>query len=178
MKRFAIVTVFLAGSIFIQACGSSNSGTSCSDICAKVGQCLTAQDEQECLQDCPNMKPLFRSSAWDSAAACFMDTPCGPDFEPDTCLMQSGQNEPDSVLDGLAGTLCTKANECDSQVDIEQCKTEFISDSDTKMLKAFTDSVLDCAGSCVSGKGCQEIDDMDSATGTCLCSCNVIMFCG
>ena len=181
MKRLVIVATaaaWLAGCVFVQACGSSNSGKNCSDVCAKVGQCLTPDDEQSCLQDCPAMKPLFRSSAWDNAVACFMDTPCGIDFSPDVCLAQAGQNEPDSVLDGLAGTLCAKANECDSQVDVEQCKTEFITDPDTKPLKAFVSSILDCAGSCVSGTDCQEITDISTTAAACLCSCDVAMFCG
>ncbi|HUU02660.1 MAG TPA: hypothetical protein VM425_14565 [Myxococcota bacterium] len=180
MKRLVIVATaaaWLGGCVFVQACGSSNSGKNCSDVCAKVGQCLTPDDEQSCLQDCPGMKPIFRSSAWDNAVACFMDTPCGPDFSPDKCLMQSGLNEPDSVLDAMIDTLCAKNHECDSQVDVEQCKTEFLSEPDSKALKAFTDSVLNCTGSCVSGKDCQELTQIYDVIGVCLCSCNAFMYC-
>jgi len=164
----------------VTACGSDGNGSdlTCADICGKVGDCLTPQDEESCLEDCEGLIDIFRASAWESAASCIMDTPCGDDFNPEMCLMQAGANEPDSVLDGIATTLCTKGHECDDQIVIDDCVDEFKSDSDTDMFKAFKDSVHDCVGDCVTDMTCVEIaGDIEAATGACMCDCGIMMAC-
>ncbi len=180
MKKFLvimIVTIFSAMALGLGACGSSSSGD-CADVCAKVGECGESGDEQECLGDCPDMINIIRSSAWSNAVSCIMDTPCGPNFSPDGCLMQAGQSEPDSNIDSLATTLCTKANECDSNTEIAQCKTDMLADPDTALFKIFKSSLLDCTGTCVSGNNCTDIGtDIESVIAQCACACDILMLC-
>lgn len=181
MKKLSIVAVSVIFSAVLQfsACGSSGgSSGDCDAVCAKVGECGEPGDQQECLGDCPDMAKIIRSSCWSSAVSCIKETSCGANFDANVCLVQAGQSQPDSVIEPLATTLCTKANECDSSTDIEECKTSMLSDPDTALFKIFVDSVLSCIGSCVDGKTCDDIGtDIESVTAECACGCGISMLC-
>lgn len=178
MRKSVFLLLAIVSVAVFSACGSSGSGASCDSVCNKVGECLTPSDKTGCLQGCPVMKDSMRSSVFDKAASCILDTPCGVNFNPDTCLLSGLPDIPASVLSGLAATLCTKANECDSQVDVETCKTEFMTDNDIQFLRAFKDSVLNCMGDCVSQKTCEQLgQDIEGVSAACGCSCGIVFFC-
>ncbi len=174
-ENFYLVASF-ALVAFLGACGGG-SGGACKGVCAKVGECSTAEEEQECLQDCPDMQGMMRTEVWNAAESCILDTPCGTTFDPEECMFAGVGSIPDSVLDGMATTVCNKMHECDNQVDVATCKTEMMADDDIELIKIFNDSTLNCVGSCIAGKTCVELQDMDTVGAACSCGCGIVMWC-
>lgn len=178
MRKCVLGLIVILSVAMASACGSGGSSASCDSLCNKVGECLTPSDKTECLQSCPVMKETMRGSVFDAAASCILDTPCGASFSPDTCLLSGLPDVPASVLSGLATTLCTKANACDNQVNVDTCKTEFMTDQDIQFLRAFSDNTLNCMGKCVSDKTCEQLGaDIQAASAACGCGCGIIFFC-
>ena len=181
MKRplmaVTVSALFVLG-LAVSACGSSDGGggseEDCQKVCAKVGECGSAEDEQACLGDCPDMTEVIRASAWNYATDCILNMPCDDNFNPDACLLEAAQQEPESNVDGLANSACNKTKECDDTVDVNQCVTEFKTDDDMIILRIISDDALNCVGSCVTGKSCDEIgDDMDTVFAQCACGCGL-----
>lgn len=183
MKRIILAVsvgaLFVLG-LLVSACGSSSGGAAddCQKVCAKVGECGSAQDEQQCLQDCPEMAKVIRASAWSRAVDCMLNLDCNSGSDPDTCLLEAAGQEPESNIDGLANSLCTKAHECDSNAEVNTCVSEFKNDSDLQVMRIMTDEALNCIGTCVTGKSCDVIgSDIDSVFSECACGCGIGLFC-
>lgn len=194
MKRnFLVVSVgvlFLLG-LLVGACGSSDDGSGggsgggseadCQKVCDKVGECGSADDRQECIQDCPEMAEVIRASAWDFAVDCILDSVCENGIDYNSCLTQAGAQEPPSNIDSLADNFCNKVHECESSIPVSTCVSMFENGTYSLMLRIFTNEALDCIGTCVNGKSCDAIGNdsgnIESLVTECACGCGIVILC-
>ena len=84
---------------------------------------------------------------------------------------------PTSVIDGFATTICNKIHSCDSQVSVEDCKTDLLSDQDLQMARIFNDATLSCLGTCIAGKTCAELENINALVPLCGCECGFGTWC-
>jgi len=170
MKRLkwtvVIWSLVLSFTGLIASCGGGD-GVNCNEICTKIVECVAGASESECLTDCNLRKELLKSSVWNDAVACIMNTPCAQLEDPEECMIEAAAKVPESVVDDFVGKICARMKECDSNLDLDQCKTEMKASDEAAILRGLKETVLNCITDCISNTDCSVSDPMDNCAGQC-----------
>ncbi len=147
------------------ACSSGSSGPSCEDVCNKMVECDPLENYTECVSSCDEFEDVMRDGAYEALGNCYMDNTCVfLEANGEYCLEAAiAQGSLPASL-SLIEQICTKFVSCDTGAYTQQQCIDDMTGADEGIdmyhyMSMFSDSVLDCIGTCVDGADCGALAD-------------------
>ena len=151
------------------ACSSGSSGPSCEDVCNKMVECDPLENYTECVGSCGDFEGVMRDGVYEALGDCFMENTCEfLEANDEYCFEAAMAKGSLPAALSLIEQICTKFVSCDTQgaYTQQQCIDDMTgagegSDDMYYVMSMFSDSVLDCIGTCVEGTDCGALAEND-----------------